>query len=109
MLGLEGCTALQELYLSHNGIRRLEGLDVLTQLRVLDVSSNLITRVRRQGRSTPGVWGGGRGGAEFGRALASAPQPLRFRRRRATPTAAAAAATALPSPKSTPNPHRRRH
>lgn len=33
MLGLEGCVALEELYLSHNGIARLEGLATLTKLK----------------------------------------------------------------------------
>jgi protein phosphatase 1 regulatory subunit 7 len=46
MLGLEGCVALEELYLSHNGIRALEGLRSLTKLRVLDVSSNRLERIR---------------------------------------------------------------
>ncbi len=45
MLGLEGCTALEELYLSHNGIWKLEGLATLMQLKVLDVSSNRISKV----------------------------------------------------------------
>jgi hypothetical protein len=34
MLGLEGCTALEELYLSHNGIQKMEGLSSLTRLKV---------------------------------------------------------------------------
>lgn len=45
MLGLERCTALEELYLSHNGIQRLEGLSSLPRLRMLDVSSNMLTAI----------------------------------------------------------------
>lgn len=45
MLGFEQCTALEELYLSHNGIWRLEGLSTLTRLKVLDVSNNRISAV----------------------------------------------------------------
>ncbi len=45
MLGLEPCTALEELYLSHNGISKLEGLAPLTRLKMLDVSSNLLTGI----------------------------------------------------------------
>ena len=33
---------LEELYLSHNGIQRLEGLDTCAKLRLLDLSSNRI-------------------------------------------------------------------
>lgn len=50
MRGLEACTSLEELYLSHNGIARLEGLEPLTRLRVLDVSSNRVAAV--EGLST---------------------------------------------------------
>jgi protein phosphatase 1 regulatory subunit 7 len=39
------CVALEELYLSHNGIQRMEGLSTLQNLRVLDVSSNKLTAV----------------------------------------------------------------
>lgn len=39
------CVALEELYLSHNGISKMEGLSTLVNLRVLDVSSNKITSV----------------------------------------------------------------
>jgi Leucine-rich repeat (LRR) protein len=39
------CVALEELYLSHNGIQRMEGLSTLQNLRVLDVSSNKLTSV----------------------------------------------------------------
>jgi protein phosphatase 1 regulatory subunit 7 len=46
MAGLEGCTALEELYLSHNGIATLEGLATLTGLKVLDVSSNRLTAIQ---------------------------------------------------------------
>lgn len=37
--------ALEELYLSHNGITKMEGLSSLVNLRVLDVSSNKLTSV----------------------------------------------------------------
>ena len=36
----QALTALEELYLSHNGISELVGLEPLSQLRILDVSSN---------------------------------------------------------------------
>lgn len=39
------CVALEELYLSHNGILKMEGLSTLVNLRVLDVSSNKLTAV----------------------------------------------------------------
>jgi len=42
MLGLEHCTALEELYLSHNGILKLEGLSTLTKLKVGACSVALI-------------------------------------------------------------------
>lgn len=45
MLGLEALVALRELYLSHNGIWRLEGLSTLTNLEILDVSNNRISMV----------------------------------------------------------------
>ncbi|RZC13854.1 Protein phosphatase 1 regulatory inhibitor subunit PPP1R7-like isoform C [Glycine soja] len=45
MMGFDGCVALEELYLSHNGIAKMEGLSSLVNLRVLDVSSNKITLV----------------------------------------------------------------
>ncbi|KAJ4708514.1 protein phosphatase 1 regulatory subunit pprA [Melia azedarach] len=41
----EDCIALEELYLSHNGIAKMEGLSTLVNLRVLDVSSNKLTSV----------------------------------------------------------------
>lgn len=41
MLGLEGCTSLEELYLSHNGILKLEGLATLKQLKVRKPSFSL--------------------------------------------------------------------
>jgi hypothetical protein len=83
MLGLEACTCLEELYLSHNGIWRLEGLASLCSLRVLDVSNNRISAVevglgpcpgacllgqgrgcrRRVGQLGPGEGGGGGWGA----------------------------------------------
>ena len=52
MAGLEGCTSLEELYLSHNGIGRLEGLAPLTRLKVLDVSSNRVAVVEGLGTLT---------------------------------------------------------
>lgn len=42
---MQGCIALEELYLSHNGISKMEGLSTLVNLRVLDVSSNKLTSV----------------------------------------------------------------
>ncbi|KAB2034986.1 hypothetical protein ES319_D04G121200v1 [Gossypium barbadense] len=45
MIGLEECNALEEIYLSHNGIAKMEGLSKLVNLRVLDVSSNKLTSV----------------------------------------------------------------
>ena len=39
------CISLEELYLSHNGISKMEGLSTLVNLRVLDVSSNKLTAV----------------------------------------------------------------
>lgn len=45
LLLLQGCVALEELYLSHNGISKMEGLSTLVNLRVLDVSNNKITSV----------------------------------------------------------------
>ncbi|KAL0308579.1 UNVERIFIED_CONTAM: protein phosphatase 1 regulatory inhibitor subunit PPP1R7 [Sesamum radiatum] len=43
--GLEECVALEELYLSHNGIEKMEGLCTLINLRVLDVSSNKLKEI----------------------------------------------------------------
>lgn len=37
--------ALEELYLSHNGIQKMEGLATLVNLRVLDISSNKLTAI----------------------------------------------------------------
>lgn len=45
MAGLEECVALEELYMSHNGIAKMEGLSTLINLRVLDVSSNKLTAI----------------------------------------------------------------
>lgn len=45
MLGFQECVALEELYLSHNGIAKMEGLSTLEKLRVLDVSSNKLTAI----------------------------------------------------------------
>lgn len=41
----QDCFALEELYLSHNGISKMEGLSALVNLRVLDVSNNKLTSV----------------------------------------------------------------
>ncbi|KAK3024914.1 hypothetical protein RJ639_043229 [Escallonia herrerae] len=41
----EECIAVEELYLSHNGISKMEGLSTLVNLRVLDVSANKLTAV----------------------------------------------------------------
>ncbi|XVF06836.1 hypothetical protein REPUB_Repub06bG0085300 [Reevesia pubescens] len=43
MTGFEQCVTLEELYVSHNGIAKMEGLSTLVNLRVLDVSSNKLT------------------------------------------------------------------
>ncbi|PHT54430.1 hypothetical protein CQW23_08892 [Capsicum baccatum] len=45
MNGFQGCVALEELYLSHNGIAKMEGLSTLVNLRVLDVSANKLTEI----------------------------------------------------------------
>jgi hypothetical protein len=37
--------SLQELYLSHNAITAIEGVEALTQLSTIDLSANRITRV----------------------------------------------------------------
>jgi protein phosphatase 1 regulatory subunit 7 len=42
---IQECIALEELYLSHNGIQKMEGLSTLQNLRVLDVSSNKLTAI----------------------------------------------------------------
>ena len=42
---VQECVALEELYLSHNGISKMEGLSALVNLRVLDVSNNKLTSV----------------------------------------------------------------
>ncbi|KAH7415993.1 hypothetical protein KP509_14G070200 [Ceratopteris richardii] len=46
MLGFQDCLCLEELYLSHNGIAKMEGLSSLHNLRILDVSSNKIALVK---------------------------------------------------------------
>ncbi|CAN4101412.1 unnamed protein product [Withania somnifera] len=45
MIGFQECIALEELYLSHNGIAKMEGLSTLVNLRVLDVSANKLTEI----------------------------------------------------------------
>jgi len=45
ILCTQECVALEELYLSHNGISKMEGLSALVNLRVLDVSNNKLTSV----------------------------------------------------------------
>ncbi|KAK4373007.1 hypothetical protein RND71_008391 [Anisodus tanguticus] len=45
MIGFQECVALEELYLSHNGIAKMEGLSTLVNLRVLDVSANKLTEI----------------------------------------------------------------
>lgn len=42
---MQECVALEELYLSHNGISKMEGLSTLLNLRVLDVASNKLTEI----------------------------------------------------------------
>lgn len=42
---MQECVALEELYLSHNGIAKMEGLSNLVNLRVLDASSNKLTEI----------------------------------------------------------------
>lgn len=44
-LVVQECVALEELYLSHNGIEKMEGLSTLVNLRVLDVSANKLTAI----------------------------------------------------------------
>jgi hypothetical protein len=91
MLGLQACTALEELYLSHNGIWRLEGLASLGRLRVLDVSNNRISvvEVRGAGRAARG---------------AARPLPGRCRSRALLPAGPAAAARAARQPRPPPPP-----
>lgn len=45
VFNLQECVALEELYLSHNGIEKMEGLSTLVNLRVLDVSANKLTEI----------------------------------------------------------------
>ena len=42
---VQECNSLEELYLSHNGITKMEGLSTLANLRVLDVSSNKLAAI----------------------------------------------------------------
>lgn len=41
--GLDTLEALEELYLSHNGIQKLEGLDKNLNLTTLDFAANQVT------------------------------------------------------------------
>ena len=43
---LQGCTLLEELLLSHNGISTIEGLSQLANLRLLDLSNNRLEKVQ---------------------------------------------------------------
>lgn len=43
--GLEDLEALEEFYISHNGISKIEGLEKNLKLRVLDLSANRITNL----------------------------------------------------------------
>ncbi|XP_042456697.1 protein phosphatase 1 regulatory inhibitor subunit PPP1R7 homolog isoform X2 [Zingiber officinale] len=45
MIGLQECIMLEELYLSHNGIQKMEGLSTLENLHILDISSNKLTAI----------------------------------------------------------------
>jgi protein phosphatase 1 regulatory subunit 7 len=41
----QNCFCLEELYLSHNGISKMEGLADVSNLRILDISSNKISAI----------------------------------------------------------------
>jgi hypothetical protein len=60
MAGLSACTALEELYLSHNGIWRLEGLEPLVRLKVGEGRAGRRGRPSRiregGGGKKPGFW-----------------------------------------------------
>lgn len=45
-VGLVGLTALRELYVSHNGLTTLDGVESLTNLTILDASGNTITTIQ---------------------------------------------------------------
>lgn len=45
MDGLSGLTSLEELYISHNALTKIHGLENNTKLRVLDVSKNQISKL----------------------------------------------------------------
>ena len=78
MAQLPPLPSLKELYLSHNGVRRLEGLAGFPALRVLDASSNALEDVSDLARGSgtlTDLWlndnkigggGGGEGGREAG-------------------------------------------
>jgi hypothetical protein len=73
MLGLEGCTSLEELYLSHNGIPRLEGLATLTRLKASGARPALREGRARAALRLPAVcWPSGAGRAGAPRAPSSA-------------------------------------
>lgn len=42
---LEGCPKLEEFYISDNGLKTIEGLESLVNLRVFDCASNQIERI----------------------------------------------------------------
>ena len=46
VMTVQACCGLQELYLSNNGISEMEGLEELTQLKVLDLAANRISVVK---------------------------------------------------------------
>jgi protein phosphatase 1 regulatory subunit 7 len=46
---LSSLTALEELYLSHNGLTAISGLETNTRLRTIDISSNRITHLTNVG------------------------------------------------------------
>ena len=47
--GLDGLPRLEELYISHNGITVIEGLEKNTKLTTLDLGSNMITTIENIG------------------------------------------------------------
>ena len=45
MQGIGVLSGLEELYLSQNGIKKMEDLENLTNLKVLDLAQNQVTKV----------------------------------------------------------------